>query len=76
MREGDELHVPAALSPIRALVHTGGGWVGPNAGLDRFCCRENILPTPWIESRMVKHVASRVTDYTNLASVEYTGPLL
>jgi hypothetical protein len=72
MREGDEHHVPAALSPTRALVHTGGGWMGPNAGLDGFRCRQSLLPPPWIESRMVKHVASRVTDYTNPASVEYT----
>jgi hypothetical protein len=52
-------------------VHTGGGWVGPNASLDRFWRRENPLPAPWIESRIVQHVASRVTDYAIPASVEY-----
>ena len=72
MEVGDERHVAAPLPPAKALVHTVGGWVGPSAGLDRFWRRENPLPPPWIESRIVQHVASRVTNYAFPASVEYT----
>ena len=72
MGVGDERHVPAALHPVKVLVHTERGWVDPNAGLDRFWRKENPLPPPWIESRVVQHVASRVTDCAIRASAEYT----
>jgi hypothetical protein len=50
--------------PKRTLLPIGEGWVGPKADLEGFWRRENPLPPPNIEPRIVQAVASRYTDYT------------
>jgi hypothetical protein len=72
MEVSGQRHVPAALTPGRAPVPIGGGWVGPRAGLEGFSRRQNLLPPPWIEPWTFQPVASRYTYYAIPASTEYT----
>ena len=44
---GDQRHAPCALPLGRALVPTGGGWVGPRTALDGFWRRDNPLLPRW-----------------------------
>jgi hypothetical protein len=53
-------HAPAALLPReRPGTHFAGGWLGPQAGMDR-CGKSR--PPPGFDSRTFPSVASRYTD--------------
>jgi hypothetical protein len=57
---GGQRHAPAGLPPgKKSLTHCIGGRVGPRAGLDG-CGKSR--PTPGIDPRTVKPVASRYTN--------------
>ena len=65
MGVGGQRHAPAAL-PLgkRPSTHCIGGWVGPRAGLDGL---RKISPPPGFDPWTVQPLASRYTDYANLA---------
>jgi len=55
-------HAPAALYPREIPgTYCTGGWVGPNAGLDKV--RKISPPPPGFDPRTVQPVASRYTDH-------------
>jgi hypothetical protein len=67
MREGGQLHAPAALPPgKRPDTHCIGGWVGHQGRSGRV---RKISPPPGFDPRTVQLVASRYTDWAIAAFI-------
>ena len=74
---GGQRHTSTVLPPgKRPGTHRTGGRVGPRAGLDECGAEEISLHRPGFETRTVKNVASRYTDYAIPAAAGvYSRPI-